>query len=62
MRAFAWYIVAWFTNNWALSGLAWALSMKIFDFLNQNSEQLITKYLEKKMWVIIDNNKKNGNK
>lgn len=53
MWCFAWYITSWFTNNWALAWLAWALSMKIFDFINTNSEQLITQYLEKKMWINI---------
>ena len=48
---FSWYLVSWFTDNWAFAWLAWAMSMKIFDFFSTNSEFLIKSYLEKKIGI-----------
>ena len=56
---FVGYLTSEFTSSGALSWIAGAISMKIFDIVNENWNELIRKILEEKYWVNLKKNEKN---
>lgn len=49
--AFAWYVAWEFTGSWAISWISWAMSMKIFEVMSKNWEDILNRFIESKIWV-----------
>jgi len=60
--AFAWFIASDFTDSWALTGMAWAMSMKIFDVISSSWTQILTQVMEQKLWIKVDKSNKSNKK
>jgi len=56
--AFVWYIVQEYTESGALAWVAGAVSMRIFDLLDNYSWAIIKQLIEKKLWIKLENKQK----